>query len=105
MCFSNSFVTDVIGSKKVGTILKYKAANTTPHIKHRKSFNEDSDLPPIKGTEIREQYPGSFMDFNLIDEETVYVTTLKILNRRAKEKDFIQSFFAKSPMVYKDLKR
>ena len=45
------------------------------------------------------------MDFNLIDEETKYVTTLKFLNRRAKEKDFIQSFFAKSPMVYKDLKR
>ena len=44
------------------------------------------------------------MDFNLIDEETVYVTTLKILNRRAKEKDFVQSFFAKSPSVY-DLKR
>ena len=34
------------------------------------------------------------MDFNLIDKETVYVTTLKVLNRRAKEKDFGQSFFA-----------
>ena len=44
MCFSNSFVTDVIGSKKVGTILKYKAANTTPHIKHRKSFYEKLGL-------------------------------------------------------------
>ena len=115
MCYSNSFITDVIGSEKVDTILKYKAANTTPHIEHRKSFHEklglvtqrrlaiilkirskltpfffaifeDSDLPPIIGSEIREQYPGSFMDFNLIGEETVYVTTLKILNRRAKEK-------------------
>ena len=45
------------------------------------------------------------MDLNLIDEETVYVTTLKILNRRAKEKDFVQSFFAKSPSVYENLKR
>ena len=45
------------------------------------------------------------MDFNPIDEETVYVTKLKILNRRAKEKDFVQPFFAKSPSVYEDLKR
>ena len=30
---------------------------------------EDSDLPPIIGTEIREQCPGSFMDFNLTDEQ------------------------------------
>ena len=43
------------------------------------------------------------MNFNILDEETVYVTTLKILNRRAKEKDFLQSFFAKSPSVYGDL--
>ena len=114
MCYSNFCFNDVIRSKKVGTILKYKVANTTPHIEHRKSFHEklglvtqrrlaiilkirskltpfffaifeDSDLPPIIGTEIREQYPGNFMDFNLIDEETTYVTTLKILNRRAKE--------------------
>ena len=62
------------------------------------------DLPPIIGSEIREQYPGSFKDFNLSHEETLYVTTLKILNRRAKEKDFVQSFF-ESPLVYKDLKR
>ena len=45
------------------------------------------------------------MDCNLTGEETVYVTTLKVLNRRAKEKDFVQSFFAKSPSVYEDLKR
>ena len=44
MCYSNSCVTDVIGSKKVGTILKYKAANTTPHIEHRKSFHEKLGL-------------------------------------------------------------
>ena len=37
------------------------------------------------------------MDFNLTDKDTVYVTILmlKILNRGAKEKDFVQSFFAK----------
>jgi len=58
------------------------------------AISEDSDLPPTIGTEIREHYPECFMDFNLTDEETVYVTTLKVLNRRAKEKDFIQSFFA-----------
>ena len=34
----------------------------------------------------------------------MYVTTLKVLNRLAKEKDFVQSFFAKSPVVYEDLK-
>ena len=45
------------------------------------------------------------MDFNLTDNENVYVTTLKVLNRRAKEKDFVQSFFAKSPSVYEYLKR
>ena len=70
-----------------------------PHIKHRKSFHEklglvtqrrlaiilkirskltpfffaifeDSDIPPIIDSKIREQYPGSLMDFNLIDEGT-----------------------------------
>ena len=41
------------------------------------------------------------MDFNL----TVYETTLKVLNRRAKEKDFVQSFFVKSPSIYEDLKK
>ena len=45
------------------------------------------------------------MDFNLRDDQYVYVTTLKVLNRQAKEKDFVQSFFAKSPTVYEDLKR
>ena len=50
---------------------------------------EDSDLPPIIGTEVREQRPGNFTDFNLTDEQ-VYVTSLKVLNCRAKEKDFIQ---------------
>ena len=93
----------MIGSRKVGTILKYKAHNTSPRIEHRKSFHEklgiftqrrlaiilkigskltpfffaifeDSNLPPIISSEIY----GHFMDFNLTDEETVYVTTLKI---------------------------
>ena len=45
------------------------------------------------------------MDFNLTDKETIYVITLKMLNRRANEKNFVQSFFAKSPSVYEDLKR
>ena len=36
----------------------------------------DSDLPPIIGSEIRE-LPWKFYGFYLIDEETVYVTTLK----------------------------
>ena len=44
MCYSNSFITDIIGSKKVGAILKYKATNTTPHIEHRKSFHEKLGL-------------------------------------------------------------
>ena len=118
----------------VSTILKYKAANSVPYIEQSKSVHEevglvtqrnlaivlkirskltaffygileDSDLPPIIGTEIREQYPECFMDFNLTDDKQVYVTTLKVLNRRAKEKDLIQLFFAKSPTVYEDLKR
>ena len=45
------------------------------------------------------------MDFNLTDEKTVYVTTFQILNRRAKEKDFVKSFFTKSPKVYEDFKK
>ena len=47
---------------------------------------EDSNIPPVIDTEIREQYPGSFMDFNLTDEKTVYVTTFQILNKRAKQR-------------------
>jgi len=50
---------------------------------------EDSNLPPIIGTELREQRPAIFLDFNLTDEQ-VYVTSLNVLNCRAKEKDFIQ---------------
>ena len=134
ICYDNSFIMDVIESRKVGTILKYKAHDTSPHMEHTKSFHEklgiftqrrlaiilkfrskltpffyaifeNSDLPPIIGSEIREKYPGCLMDFNLTDEETVHVTTQKILNRRAMKKDFVQSFFAKSPSIYKDLKR
>ena len=40
ICFDNSFIMNMIGSRKVGTVLKYKASNTSPHIKHRKSFHE-----------------------------------------------------------------
>ena len=94
--YDNSFIMNVIIVKKVGTILKYKAHNTSPHIEHRKSYHnklgiftqrrlaiklkimskltpfffaifEDSYLPPIIGSETREKYPGHFMDFNLTD--------------------------------------
>ena len=90
--YDNKFVTDMIGSRMVSTILKYKAANSVPYIEQSKSVHEevglvtqrnlanvlkirskltaffigileDSDLPPIIGTEIREQYPECFMDF------------------------------------------
>ena len=95
--YDNEFVTDVIGSRMISTI-KYKASNSVPYIKQSKSFHEmvglvtqrnlaivlkirskltafffgileDSDLPPIIGTEIREQYPECFMDFNLTDDK------------------------------------
>ena len=98
--YDNKFVTDVIGSRMVSTILKYKAANSVPYIEQSKSVHEevglvtqrnlaivlkirskltafffgileDSDLPPIIGTEIREQYPECFMDFNLTDDQHV----------------------------------
>ena len=80
--YDNKFVTDVIGSRMVSTILKYKVANSVPYIEQSKSVHEevglvtqrnlaivlkirskltafffgileDSDLPPIIGTEIR----------------------------------------------------
>ena len=35
ICYSNAFITDVIGSKKVSTILKYKAADSVSYIDHR----------------------------------------------------------------------
>ena len=87
--YDNEFITDVIGSRMVSTILKYKAAHSTPYIEQSKLFhekvglvtqrnlaiflkirskltpfffgNEDSDLPPIIGTKIREQYSECFM--------------------------------------------
>ena len=48
---------------------------------------------------------GVLWILTLQTKKTVYVTMLQILNRRAKEKDFVQSFFAKSPTVYNDLKK
>ena len=42
--YDNEFITDVIGSKKVSTILKYKAAHTTPYIEQSKSFHEKVGL-------------------------------------------------------------
>ena len=117
----------------VSTILKFKAADSVAYIELTEKYSheevglvthrnlaiilkirsklvtfffgiiEDSDLPPIIGWELREQRPGSYMDYDLTDKQ-VYMTSLKVLNRRAKEKDFVQSFFAKSPTLY-DLKR
>ena len=115
ICFDNSFITDVIGSRKVGTILKYKGAYTSPHIEHRKSFHEklglvmqrrlaiilkirskltpfffeDSDLPPIIGSEIREQYPGSFMDFNIIDRICDNTENFKQKSKRKRLRSII----------------
>ena len=132
--YDNNFERDVIGSRMVSTILKFKAADSVAYMELTEKFSheevglvthknlaiilkirsklvtfffgviEDSDLPPIIGWELREQRPGSYMDYDLTDKQ-VYVTSLKVLNRCAKEKDFIQSFFAKSPTVYEDLKR
>ena len=132
--YDNNFERDVIGSRMVSTILKFKAADSVAYMELTEKFSheevglvthknlaiilkirsklvtfffgviEDSDLPPIIGWELREQRPGSYMDYDLTDKQ-VYMTSLKVLNRRAKEKDFIQSFFAKSPTVYEDLKR
>ena len=110
--YDNKFVGDVIGSNMVSTISKFKAADSVAYIDHSKGIHEevglvtqrklalilkirsrlmafffdiieDSDLPPIIGTEVREQSPGNFTDFNLTDEQ-VYVTSLKVLNRLAK---------------------
>ena len=132
--YDNNFESDVIGSRMVSTILKFKSPKSEAHIElndkciHEKvgivthkslaiilnirsqmvtfffGIIEDSDLPPIIGWEVRDQYPADYMDYDLTDKQ-VYVTSLKVLNRRAKEKDFVQSFFAKSPTVYEDLKR
>ena len=61
---------------------------------------EDSDLPPIIGWEVRDQYPADYMDYDLTDKQ-VYVTSLKVLNRRAKEKDFQQTDVTISNPKYK----
>ena len=34
---------------------------------------EDSDIPPTKCTETREILPECFRDFNLIEEEAIYI--------------------------------
>ena len=104
ICYNNSFITNVIGSRKVTTLIKYKAHKTTPHIEYKKEYHEklgmytqrrlviilkirskltalfftileDSDIPTVIGSKIREQYPGSVVDLNFIDEKTMYVTT------------------------------
>ena len=120
MIYDNKFLGDVIGSRTVSKILKFKAADSVAYIEYNNGIHEevglvtqrnlvivlkirsrlmafffgiieDSDLPPIIGTEVREQRPGSFMDFNLTDEQ-VYVTTLKVLNRQAIEKTSFNRF-------------
>ena len=87
--YSNKFVGDVIGSNMVSTILNYKAADSVAYIDHSKGIHEevglvtqrklaiilkirssmmafffdiieDSDLPPIIGTELREQHSEFF---------------------------------------------
>ena len=68
--------------RKLAVILKIRS--TLTHFFF--AILEDSNIPPVIGTEIREQYPGSFMDFNLTDKKNVYVTTFQILNRRAKKR-------------------
>ena len=55
-------------------------------LKIRSKLTPFFDLPPIIGSEIREQYPESFKDFNLSHEETLYVTMLNISNRRARKR-------------------
>jgi hypothetical protein len=42
--YDNKFVTDVIGSRMVSTILKYKAANSVPYIEQNKSVHEEVGL-------------------------------------------------------------
>jgi hypothetical protein len=92
--YDNKFLGDVIGSNMVSPILKFKAADSVAYIEYNKGIHEevglvtqrnlaidlkirsrlvafffgileDSDLPPIIGTEIREQYRGSFMIFDI----------------------------------------
>ena len=42
--YDNKFVTDVIGSRMVSTILKYKAANSVAYIEQSKSVDEEVGL-------------------------------------------------------------
>ena len=42
--YDNKFVRDVIGSRMVSTILKYKAANSVPYIAQSKSVHEEVGL-------------------------------------------------------------
>ena len=42
--YDNEFVMDVIGSRMVSKILKYKAANSVPYIERSKSFHEKVGL-------------------------------------------------------------
>jgi hypothetical protein len=40
MCYINWFVTDVVGSRQVTTLVKNKAHGKTPHIEHKKEYHE-----------------------------------------------------------------
>ena len=129
ICYDNSFITDVIGSRKVTTLLKYKAHNTTPHIEHKKSYHEkigmftqrrlviilkirskltpfffaileDSDIPPVIGSE-------TLVFLWILTSQTKNHVRYNFTNfkQKSKRNDFVLSFFAKSPTVYEDLKR
>jgi len=75
----------IVTHKSLAIILKIRSKLVTFFF----GIIEYSDLPPIIGWELREQRPGSYMDYDLTDKQ-VYVTSLKVLNRRAKEKDYVQ---------------
>ena len=40
ICYNNWFVTDMVGSRQVTTLDKYKAHSTTPHIENKKEYHE-----------------------------------------------------------------
>ena len=41
MCYNNWFVTDVVGSRLVTSLVKNKAHGTTAHIEHKKNTMKD----------------------------------------------------------------
>ena len=41
MCYNNWFVTNVVGSRQLTTLVKNKAHHTTAHIEHKKEYHEN----------------------------------------------------------------